>query len=136
MKDDEKYILAMLRLDRANELLIESKELLEKEKYKSANNRAFYSIEKSLNALLILEGITAKTHVGCINQFNKIYVFEKNVGFEIDDYKAALSAEKIRTESDYDDFYIANKDETKSQIDTAEQIYIKAKKYIDSIQTR
>ena len=32
-------------MDRAEELLIEAKDLLEKSSYKSANNRAFYAIE-------------------------------------------------------------------------------------------
>ena len=40
--DKEYYdALAGVRIERAKELLEESKELLEKESYKSANNRAF-----------------------------------------------------------------------------------------------
>lgn len=53
---DKEYtqILAKVRLDRAVELLQESQELLKKESYKSANNRAFYAIEKSITAMMIL----------------------------------------------------------------------------------
>ena len=43
--------LARVRIDRAKELLDESMELLEMGAYKSANNRAFYAIEKSIKAL-------------------------------------------------------------------------------------
>ena len=47
--DNEYYLaLARVRMERAKELLIEAKELLDKEAYKSANNRAFYAIEKSV----------------------------------------------------------------------------------------
>lgn len=46
--------LAKVRLERAKELLQEAKDLLEKDAYKSANNRAYYAIEKSLNALLAI----------------------------------------------------------------------------------
>ena len=46
------FILAKVRMERAEELLTESKLLLEKEAYKSANNRAFYAIEKVLKGLL------------------------------------------------------------------------------------
>ena len=43
--DKETYdALAKARLERAKELLDESKTLLESDKYKSANNRAFYAI--------------------------------------------------------------------------------------------
>ena len=47
--------LARVRIDRAKELLDESMELLEMGAYKSANNRAFYAIEKSIKALLALK---------------------------------------------------------------------------------
>ncbi|MCD8120071.1 MAG: HEPN domain-containing protein [Lachnospiraceae bacterium] len=51
--DEEYYItLSKVRLDRAGELLTESKEILEKGYYKSANNRAFYAMEKAARALL------------------------------------------------------------------------------------
>ena len=44
---DEGYYMALakVRMDRAEELLIEAKDLLEKSSYKSANNRAFYAID-------------------------------------------------------------------------------------------
>lgn len=52
MDKEQGMILAKLRFDRAKELLEESKELLDKGAFKSANNRAFYAIEKSIKALL------------------------------------------------------------------------------------
>ena len=50
---DKEYsnALAKVRTERAEELLSEAKSLLEGGAYKSANNRAYYAIEKSLNAL-------------------------------------------------------------------------------------
>ena len=61
---DEGYYMALakVRMDRAEELLIEAKDLLEKSSYKSANNRAFYAIEKSIKALLAMKQIEATTH--------------------------------------------------------------------------
>lgn len=47
MDKEEYLILAKVRMERARELLDEAKELLDRESYKSANNRAFYSIEKA-----------------------------------------------------------------------------------------
>lgn len=40
-------------------------------------------------------------------------------------------AERIRNASDYDDFYIADKEEAQQQIINAEQIIQKVQKYID-----
>ena len=51
--DREYYIeLAKIRLERAKELLEDSQDLLSKESNRSANNRAFYAMEKSIKALL------------------------------------------------------------------------------------
>ena len=52
MDKEQGMSLAKLRLDRAKELLTESQKLLEKGAYKSANNRAFYAIEKVLRHCL------------------------------------------------------------------------------------
>ena len=47
--DNETYkALSQARIERAKELLEEAETLLANEKYKSANNRAFYSIAKSI----------------------------------------------------------------------------------------
>lgn len=45
---DKEYflVLAKVRMERAKELLLESKELLGKEAYKSANNRAFMRLKR------------------------------------------------------------------------------------------
>lgn len=47
--DKEYYMaLAKVRIERAKELLDEAEGLLEKEAYKSANNRSFYAMEKAI----------------------------------------------------------------------------------------
>ena len=72
--DNETYkALARARIERVKELLDEVEELLVKEKYKSANNRAFYSIEKSIKALLSIKCVDADSHNGLgIISYNKI----------------------------------------------------------------
>lgn len=79
--DKEYYrTLAKVRMERANELLVEAKELLDREAYKSANNRAFYAIEKSVKALLATEQIEVATHNGGLKQFNFKFIY-KGDGF-------------------------------------------------------
>ncbi len=73
MPDDRKS-LALVRIERAKELLEEAKGLFESESYKSANNRAYYSYEKSVKALLALKNKDAKTHSGVLHLFNTEYV--------------------------------------------------------------
>ena len=113
MDKEQGMILAKLRLDRAKELLTESQELLEKGAYKSANNRAFYAIEKSIKALLATELVEVLTHNGALKQFNIIFIYKGNGTFTPEDYQKIARAEQIRNASDYDDFYLASKEETR-----------------------
>ena len=86
---EQKYCdeLARLRLERAIELLDESEDLLKEEKYKSANNRSYYAMEKAIKALLALKGVDAATHSGNLKQFNYHYVFHGDGTFTPDDYQ-------------------------------------------------
>ncbi len=129
--DKEYYLaLAKVRMERAKELLIESKDLLEKESYKSANNRAFYAIEKSVKALLATEQIEVTTHNGGIKQFNFLFIFKGDGTFTTEDYQKIARAEQIRNASDYDDFYIASKEESRQQVENADYLIRKIESYI------
>lgn len=130
MDKEQGMILAKLRLDRAKELLTESKDLLEKGSYKSANNRAFYAIEKSIKALLATELVEVITHNGALKQFNLIFIYKGNGTFTQEDYQKVARAEQIRNASDYDDFYLASKEETRQQVDNAEYLVNKVEKYM------
>lgn len=131
--DDSNYsTLAKVRLERAEELLKEAKLLLRSEAFKSANNRAFYCVEKSLNALLATEKIQAQTHNGCLKQFNLRFIHSGDGTFSTSDYSIVAQMEQIRNASDYDDFYVASKAETINQVDRAEYFFEKVKGYIDN----
>ena len=130
--DKEYYAsLAEVRLSRAKELLKEAQYLLEKESFKSANNRAFYAIEKSIKALLAMKQIEATTHNGGLKQFNYHFIFKGDGTFTQEDYQKIAGAEQIRNASDYDDFYIASKDETRQLINNAKDILNKIEKYLN-----
>lgn len=122
--------LAVARMYRAGELLEEAVDLLDSGKYKSANNRAFYSIEKAMKALLAVKEINADSHNGCLSQFNVHYIKPEVYEFQRGDYKEIASVERIRNNSDYDDFYIADKEECQSVVMSAKNFYSKALGYL------
>ena len=128
------FSLAKVRLEIAEELLQESKLLLEQGAYKSANNRAFYAIEKSIKALLASIEIEVQTHNGGLKQFNYHFIYNGDGTFTNEDYKKIASAEQIRNASDYDDFYIANKEETRALVKSAEEYVMKVKRYLENLQ--
>lgn len=133
--DKEYYeALAKVRLDRAKELIEDAKELLERGSYKSANNRAFYAVEKGLKALLATKEVEVATHNGSLKQFNYLFIYQGDGTFSVDDYQLVAKAEQIRNASDYDDFYVASKEEAKQQIRNAEFIVSKIEKYMNANQ--
>jgi len=112
--------LAIYKIERAKEELDTAQLIFINNKLKAANNRAYYSIYYALTAVLCLEPIAFKKHKDTMAYFNKNYVhtghFPKEVGREVS--KAA----KVRHASDYDEFYIAGRDEAKGQLNTANKV--------------
>ena len=108
------------RLQVAREDFTAAKLLLEANSYRGANNRAYYAIFHAVSAVLALEGIAFKKHKDTLAYFNKNYVaaelFPREMGRKI------VKAEEIRHASDYDTFYIASKEDTIQQIETADKL--------------
>ena len=121
--------LALYRLLTAKENLEEAEILLRESKYKGANNRAYYAIFHAVNAAHAVNGKGSKSHREAIGNFNQLYVktgiFPKEVG------RALTKAEKVRTASDYDDFYVASKKETVGQLAFAKELIGMIEVYIN-----
>ena len=121
--------LAKHRLEQAKEDLEAGKLLYDKNFYKSANNRAYYSIFHSIKAVLALEPIDFKRHKDVLAYFNKNYInneiFSRMMGRKIQ------NASAIREDSDYDDEFIVDADKTNEQLKTAEELIELVDKYID-----
>ena len=121
--------LAIHRLEQAKEDLAASEALYKLKLYKSANNRAYYSIFHSIRAILALEPKDFKKHKDVIAYFNKNYVypeiFPRKMGSKIAD------ASSVREDSDYDDEYIVKPEDTLKQIETAKELLKLVEEYID-----
>lgn len=118
-------------MERAKELYYEAKELVNMDFYKSANNRAFYAIEKCIKALLATRQMDVETHNGAISQFNLLFIHQENTVFSKQDYQKIAKADRIRNASDYDDFYIVNKEETRELLQFVEEFLDKEQEYVN-----
>lgn len=132
---DKKYYdaLVQVRLDNAKGLLVDADNLLADESYKSANNRAFYCIEKCIKALLATRHTDVATHNGALKQFNYYFIHEGDGTFTTDDYALISHANQIRNNSDYDDFYVASKKEAAQQVKDARYFFDKCTVYINGL---
>ena len=119
--------LVLYRLQTARSDLKSARILLEAGEYRGANNRAYYAIFHAINAVHAVSGKAYKRHKDAIESFNKDYVkteiFPREIGRKI------AEAEEIRHVSDYDDFYIASREESQRQVAVAEEFLQMAEQY-------
>ncbi len=73
--------------------------------------------------MLAFDRFDSKKHSGIIAYFNEHYI---KTGFIEKEYSVyIMSAERIRTESDYDDLFVASKDQAEKQIENAEKFIMR-----------
>lgn len=123
--------LSLYRLEKAKKDLADAKKTLDFEMYDTSANRSYYAIFHAARAILALDGLDYKKHSGVISRFQQDYIkteiFDKNMSNII------KSAFDMRTESDYEDFYVISKDDVITQVKEAEifvntiEFYIKSK---------
>lgn len=120
--------MVLYRLESAKSDIKSAKILLEAGEFRGANNRAYYGIYHAVSAIHALDGNAYKRHKDALANFNKNYIkteiFPRTLGRKI------AEAEEILHASDYDDFYIATREEAEEQITTAEELVVQVQKYV------
>ncbi|MBP3388799.1 MAG: HEPN domain-containing protein [Clostridia bacterium] len=118
MQYEELKSLSQVRYEHAEECLDAAKSLLSSDNYKSAANRSYYAIFHAMRAVLAFDGIDMKHHSGIISEFRRLYI--KTGVFETKLSEIISVLFDIRTDSDYDDFFVLSKEEVIEQIQNAE----------------
>lgn len=127
----QEYVdLSLYRFETAEDDLESAKILYDNEKYKAANNRGYYAIFHALRSVLILDGFDSKKHSGIISEFRRRYIKEGIFSEEIS--KMLGSAFEVRTDSDYKDNYMVDREMTERQIENAEKVVGEIRKYLMS----
>lgn len=129
--DEKRKSLSRYRLDKAKKCLESAKVLVKSEDYCGAANRSYYAIFHSIRSILALDGIDFSKHSGVMAYFQKSYVKTGIFGKE---YSQILTeAFEVRSESDYDDYYIISREEVEKQIDNAQFFVAGIEKHLDAI---
>ncbi|MCH5314379.1 MAG: HEPN domain-containing protein [Eubacterium sp.] len=129
MLDDEKKALAKIRLENAKERLSFIPGILELGDYKTAANRAYYSVFLAMRAVLALDGFDSKKHSGIISEFRKNYIKTEFFSTEMSDIISKLF--NVRSSSDYDDFYVISKEKVLEQYENAKLFVETVEKYLN-----
>lgn len=125
---EKEISLCQYRINSALETLDTAKKCVEINHYKDAVNRSYYASFYAVKAVLAMEGIDFKRHKDVVAYFNKNYVatevFSKSLG------RMLAALQQTREASDYDDFYIASKEEAETQCAGAESIINAVRQYL------
>ena len=120
--------LVLYRIETSKSDIKAAEILLNAREFRGANNRAYYGIYHAVSAIHALDGNAYKRHKDALANFNKNYVkteiFPRKLGKRIGE------SEEIRHASDYDDFYIATREEAEEQIQTAKELVKLVEEYV------
>lgn len=110
--------LSMYRLERAKEMLLAAEENLNINQLRTSLNRSYYAVFHAMRAVNILRGFDSSKHSGVISFFNQTFIKEG----ELDKSLAKIIKETsyLREKSDYDDFFIASREEADMQLKNAQ----------------
>ncbi|MCD8117946.1 MAG: HEPN domain-containing protein [Lachnospiraceae bacterium] len=112
--DERNKDLSKYRLEKADSCLESARILINAGDYCGAANRSYYAIFHSVRAILALEGIDFSKHAGVMAYFQKNYV--KTGIFEKEYSRILREAFDVRSDADYDDYYIISKEKVEQQI--------------------
>lgn len=101
-------------------------------KYRASINRSYYAVFHALRAVTAFDRFDSGKHSGIIAFFNQHYiktaVFNKEISKMID------SCYRMREKADYDDFFLAAKDDAVQQLDKAKHVVHAVERFIVSKQ--
>jgi uncharacterized protein (UPF0332 family) len=130
MELEQLKALSEVRLEHADECISAAKSLFESENFKSAANRAYYTVFHAMRAVLAFDKIDMKHHSGVIAEFRRLYIKTGIFDNELSKIISILS--DSRNASDYDDFFVVSGEEVDEQIKFAERFLNEIKMFINS----
>lgn len=116
------------RLDNAKEKLESAKLLLDGGKYRDSIGRSYYAIFTAVRAVLANDKVDFSKHSGVIAYFQKEYI--KTGKFDVKYSRYLQTAFQIRNSCDYDDFFIASKQDAEEQYNRATEFYKEIRNYL------
>jgi uncharacterized protein (UPF0332 family) len=106
-QDKSEYIA--YRISKAEETLLAAKELANKNYWNSCVNRLYYALFYAVNALLINDGVIAKSHTGVKTQFFQLYIKTGKINIKFGQLYSDLI--DWRQKGDYNDFFDLSQEE-------------------------
>ena len=131
MLHDDVVALAKHRLQQAHDCLKLAEAAIGIAYYKGAANRSYYAVFHCMRAVLAFDNYDSKKHSGIIAAFRQRYI--KTGKFPAHFSKIIGSIFELRTDSDYEDFYVVSKEAINLQFENAKAFYDTTEEYISKL---
>ncbi len=124
LSPEEKQALVTFKLEKCDIAYREMLFAFQNEMYSTAANRLYYAIFYACAALLLKNGLASHTHKGAFSLVNQHFIKEGIISHDF--WPLLHKTYVLRQESDYDDFFMASKEDV-------EQYLAPSKEFIDLI---
>lgn len=122
--------LAFYRLQSAKERLAVAEDLFKLGHYRDCLSKAYYSLFQAARAALATLGLDSRKHSGVISGFNINFV--KTGIFPKEYRKIIASSQDLRLASDYDDFYLASKQDAEKTLKDVQMVIKGVEDYLNT----
>ena len=129
MPNENQIALSQYRLKKSRQCVIAAKNNLFDGDYENSANRSYYAIFHAIRALLALHSLDFKKHSAVIAKFRELYV--KTGEFDVKFSRMVGEAFDLRTDCDYEDFYVVSKQEVEEQLKNATAFLEEMEHYIE-----
>ena len=126
LTDEEREALVKYRIEKAYGTVIEARDSADDNHWTLAANRLYYAVYYASKALLIQNGIVAKSHEGVIGMIGQNFVVPGII--TIDEAKLLARLQNMRKTGDYDDFKEWHQEDV-------EPLFEKVEDYINKIKS-
>ena len=130
MTTEERDTIVKYRLERANETLLEAKDMICMKHWHGAANRLYYACYYAVSALLIKNGYSARTHNGVLTLLGKHFVLKGIVSKEQNDLYTTFL--ELRQGGDYGDWVVITEDMVAPLIEPAKKFIQEIEKLINN----
>ncbi len=126
LTDEERDALVKYRIEKAYGTLVEAQDCAEGNHWTLTANHLYYAVYYASKALLIQNGIVAKSHEGVIGMIGQNFVVPGII--TIDEAKLLARLQNMRKTGDYDDFKEWHQEDV-------EPLFEKVEDYINKIKS-
>ena len=120
--------LAKYRFEKAKGSLRIAESLLNEGEYSVSLNRSYYAVFHAVRAVNALDGFDSSKHSGVIGHFNREHV--KTGDFDKDTSKVIRHAMDLREQADYEDFYLASRQDAEEILEKTKEFLLKVEEFL------